>query len=110
MRWTGFSILSLGPMTHWVMNSAAPGLLTPVEMKETESSMGLKQAAASGSSLLQSPTPMQMVMQMQELQRASQNEIRIEPRNIHLCNCFARSCSSSLRSSSITSSVRITRI
>jgi hypothetical protein len=36
MRWTGFSILSLGPMTHWVMNSAAPGLLTtPVEMKET---------------------------------------------------------------------------
>ncbi len=32
---TGFSILSLGPMTHLVMNSAAPGLLTPVEMKET---------------------------------------------------------------------------
>jgi hypothetical protein len=32
---TGFSILSLGPMTHWMMNSAAPGLLIPVVMKET---------------------------------------------------------------------------
>jgi hypothetical protein len=57
---TGFSILNLGPMTHWVMNSAAPGLLTPGEMKETESNTGLKQAAASGSGSLQSPTPVQV--------------------------------------------------
>jgi hypothetical protein len=49
---TGFSILNLGPMTHWVMNSA--------EMKETESNTGLKQAAASGSGSLQSPTPVQV--------------------------------------------------
>jgi hypothetical protein len=79
---TGLSILNPGPMTRQVMDSAAPGLLNPVEIKETESNTGLKQAAASGSSSLQSPTPMQMVMQMQELQRASQNEIRTEPTNM----------------------------
>jgi hypothetical protein len=57
---TGLSILTPGPMTRQVMDSAAPGLLNPVEIKETESNTGLKQAAVSGSSSLQSPTPMQV--------------------------------------------------
>jgi Sec-independent protein translocase protein TatA len=32
---TGLSILNPGPMTRQVMDSAAPGLLNPVEIKET---------------------------------------------------------------------------
>ncbi|CAM6019387.1 unnamed protein product [Sphagnum balticum] len=54
---TGLSILNPGPMTRQVMDSAAPGLLKPVEIKETGDCA--------------------------ELQRASQNEIRTEPRNMH---------------------------
>ncbi|CAK9213629.1 unnamed protein product [Sphagnum troendelagicum] len=54
---TGLSILNPGPMTRQVMDSAAPGLLNPVEIKETGDCA--------------------------ELQRASQNEIRTEPRTMH---------------------------
>lgn len=98
----GLSIMNPGPMTcRWLIPQQ---VLTVIEIKEIGDcslawfrSMGL-----------------QVVKKMQELERASERSVLAPGQYWHLeyalHNSFARSCSSSIRSSCITSSVKPTSV